>query len=347
MLLFSYFSEGAHAPTVPVLSLSAVCPPHLVSGAPAAGPGDPQPVERQTYGRGRAAPGGSAEPRLRSGQEPLRGEWCGGTARSPFLQLLRPPSAYTRGERKGEGRQGKAQVQPALTCSPFPSAAQRGEYFNSKGWRCLRGEVLAGCSQAVGGRAAGGGAPTGHGGCAPARALARTRGDGNGSAAAAPLLLLHGTARHCTGSRWAHDGRSGCRCQAQLRLGADRGCGRRRKRREGRSGEGGRKQRRWGCCSGQGISRLGGWSRLPAPSEGARRRHRDSLYLPKTQRWLLKRDPGSEQPARPHYPPTPRLFSSSSLTGYTDGVLWIKIRSRARGWGGNQSLSLFAFETGS
>lgn len=194
-----------------------------------------------------------------------------------------------------------------------------------------------------GGAAAGGGAPTGHGGCAPARALAR----GDGSAAAAPLLLLHGTARHRTASRRAHHGRSGCRCQAQLQLGADRGCGRRRrKRREGRSGEGGRRQRRWECCSGQGISRLGGWSRLPAPSEGARRRHRDSLYLLKTQRWLLKRDPGSKQPARPHYPP--RLFSSSSfLTGYTDGVLWIKIRSRARGWGGNQSLSLFAFETGS
>lgn len=44
-------------------------------------------------------------------------------------------------------------------------------------------------------------------------------------------------------------------------------------------------------------------------------------------------------------PPPPRLSSSSSLTGYTDGVLWIKIRSRARGWGGSQSISPFAFET--
>ncbi|XP_066401881.1 nascent polypeptide-associated complex subunit alpha, muscle-specific form-like [Molothrus aeneus] len=63
---------------------------------------------------------GSAPGRSRSGAS-----GCGGTAHSPFLQLLRPPSAYTGGEQKGEGRQGKAQVQPTLTCSPFPSAAQR------------------------------------------------------------------------------------------------------------------------------------------------------------------------------------------------------------------------------
>lgn len=156
MLLFSYFSEGAHAPIIPVLSLSTVSPPHQVLAAPAAGPSRagraaPSPGNAKLTASAAPPPAapqsrGSAPGRSHSGASGR-----GGTAHSPFLQLLRPPSAYAGGERKGEGRRGKAQVQPALTCSPFPSAAQRGQYFNSKGRRCLRGEVLAGCSRGGGG----------------------------------------------------------------------------------------------------------------------------------------------------------------------------------------------------
>lgn len=126
MLLFSYFSEGAQAPTVPALSLSAVSPPHLVLGAPAAGPSRAAraaPSPRNAKLTAAAAPPpappqsrGPAPGRSRSGAS-----GCGGTAHNPLLQLLPPPSAYTGGE--GEGRQGKAQVQSALTCSPSPSAA--------------------------------------------------------------------------------------------------------------------------------------------------------------------------------------------------------------------------------
>lgn len=194
-------------------------------------------------------------------------------------------------------------MQPALTCSPPPSAAQRSEYFNPKGRWCLRGEVLAGCSQAGAGLRAAGRPP----GMGAARPPAHSPAPAE-VGAPPPLLLflvLRGTA-----SRWAHEERSGCRCQAQLRLGADRGCGRRRKRREGRKEGGGREEGRGGgdAALGKGISPLSGRSRLPAPSEGDWRRHGDSFYLPKTRRWLLKRDPGSKQPAWPHSPPPSLLL---------------------------------------
>lgn len=147
------------------------------------------------------------------------------------------PTREGRQERKGR----KAQVQPALTCCPSPGAARRAEYFNPKGRLCLRAEVPAGCSQAGAGLR-----PPG---------IRAARPPAHPPAAAelgspAPLCFssaaLSGAARHGTAGCWAHGGRSGCPCQAQLRLGADRGCGRRRKRREGRRREGGKKAKEVG-----------------------------------------------------------------------------------------------------
>lgn len=225
----------------------------------------------------------------------------------------------------------------ALTCSPSPSAARRTKCFNPKGRRCPNGGALSGCSQAGAGLQAAS-ALLAWGLRARPR-TARTRG--GTSAAAAPFLvllrlsLLHSL--HGAGRRCEHGARSGCRRQAQLRLGADPGCGRRRKgggRREG-GDSGGRD-----AALGRGYHRSATGAGCQLPS-WARRRQRDFLYLPETQRSLLKRDPESEQPARPR---SPRL-SSFSLTGYTDGALWIKIRSRARGWGASQFISRFAFES--
>lgn len=158
-----------------------------------------------------------------------------------------------------------------------------------------------------GGRAAGGGAPAWHGGCAPARALARTRGDR--SAAAAPLLLLlllvlRGAARHgqplgTRREKWV-----------PVPSPAPTGCGswlREEEEEEGGKEGGGREEGRGGgdAALGKRISPLSGRSRLPAPSEGAQRRYGDSLYLPKTQRWLLKRDPAASLAPLPSASPPP------------------------------------------
>lgn len=131
MLLFSHFSEGAHAPIDPALSLSAVSPPHLVLGAPAAGPSRaaraaPSPEKAKLAATAAPPPAppqsrGSAPGRSSSGAS-----WCRGPAHSPFLQLLRPPSAYSGGEGEGE-REGKerhrcSQHLPAPPVPRLPSA---------------------------------------------------------------------------------------------------------------------------------------------------------------------------------------------------------------------------------
>lgn len=89
------------------------------------------------------------------------------------------------------------------------------------------------------------------------------------------------------------------------------------------------------------------WLEPAASSVRGRAEAAQGLFVPPEDPAVAIEEGSREQAACPA-PLPPRLFSSSSsLTGYTDGVLWIKIRSRARGWGGNQSPSLFAFETGS
>lgn len=99
-----------------------------------------------------------------------------------------------------------------------------------------------------GGRAAGCGAPAWHGGCAPARALARTRG-GRSAAAAPPLPRppRHGQPLGTRREKWV-----------PVPSPAPTGCGSWLREEEeeegGKEGGGreGRRQRRWGCCSGQG-----------------------------------------------------------------------------------------------
>lgn len=91
-----------------------------------------------------------------------------------------------------------------------------------------------------GGRAAGGGAPAWHGGCAPARALARTRG-GRSAAAAPPLPRppRHSAARPAAGHTKREVGAGAKPSSDWVRIVAAGGGG--RGGREGRRGEGGQK----------------------------------------------------------------------------------------------------------
>ncbi|XP_074404157.1 uncharacterized protein LOC141730434 [Zonotrichia albicollis] len=128
MLLFSYFSEGAHAPIVPVLSLSTVSPPHLALGAPAAGPGRPQAGERQTCGR--AAPAGSAERRLRSGHS--RSGRAGAEQQRAALSCHCSHRPLPTGEGNGKGKEGKDRHRCSrhLPAPPLPRLPSV-----NKGWR--------------------------------------------------------------------------------------------------------------------------------------------------------------------------------------------------------------------
>lgn len=267
MLLFSYVSEGAHTLLslgllLPTVSLPYVLPvprrpfpAALPADAPRAAPPVPSPPPpsrrkpKLPLRRGSAAllTAQSHSPAAQQNQFRDTGEKKN---RTQPLPATTPICLYLHGRGKGRGKQGKAQVQPALTCSPPPSAAQRSEYFNPKGRWCLRGEVLAGCSQAGAGLRAAGRPP----GMGAARPPAHSPAPAE-VGAPPPLLLflvLRGTARHgqppgTRREKWV-----------PVPSPAPTGCGSWLREEEeeegGKEGGGreGRRQRRWGCCSGQG-----------------------------------------------------------------------------------------------
>lgn len=172
-------------------------------------------------------------------------------------------------------------MQPALTCSPSPSAARRSEYFNPKGRRCLRGEVLAGCCRAGAGLRAAGRLP-GMGAARPpahSPAPAEVRAPPLRSSSSSSSAARRGTARQGTASRWAHGERSGCRCQAQLRLGADRGCGRRRKKRREGGKEGGKKAEEVGMLLWAGDITARRWEPAASSVRG-RAEEAQGLFVP-------------------------------------------------------------------
>lgn len=143
MLLFSYFSEGAHALTVPVLSLSTVSPPPPVLSAPTAGPSRAARAA-PSPGNAKLAAAAAPPPAAPQSRGPAPGRAGAGeqhTARSCNCSDRPLPTWEGKGKvKEGEKRHRCSRHLPAPPFPALPSAVsilipRAGGASAAKRWR--------------------------------------------------------------------------------------------------------------------------------------------------------------------------------------------------------------------